>query len=90
MSVIFPESNLNVMDYNRVVHDLNGMTEDEFCDKLKEKFIIEPSKSPYKPIVNHTFGMYINKKWYKLTVKPEILKTDNNLETIDVIINTFK
>jgi glutamate dehydrogenase (NADP+) len=86
MSVIFPESNLNVMDYNRVVHDLNGMTEDEFCEKLREKFTIEPSKSPYKPIDRHTFGMYINKKWYKLTVKPEVLQTENILEKIDASI----
>ena len=68
MSVIFPESSLTIMDYNRVVHDLNGLTEDEFCAEMKKDFDIEESKGPYKPTKKNTFGMYINKKWYKLTV----------------------
>ena len=86
MSVIFPESSLTIMDYNRVVHDLNGLTEDEFCAEMKKDFDIEESKGPYKPTKKNTFGMYINKKWYKLTVKPESIISDHILETIDAAI----
>lgn len=69
MSVIFPEDHLHIMDYNRVVHDLNGLTEEQFQNQMEEIFDIEISKGPYKPIVKGTFGMYLNKKWYKLTIK---------------------
>ncbi len=86
MSVIFPESNLNIMDYNRVVHDLNGLSEEEFCKAIKKEFDVEESKGPYKPVERHTFGMYINKKWYKLTVKPECIQSDHILENIDAAI----
>ncbi len=86
MSVIFPESNLNIMSYNRVVHDLNGLTLDEFMHEMKKVFTIEPSKGPYKPTVKNTFGMYLNQEWLKLTVKPELLNEDHVLESIDAAI----
>ena len=83
MSVIFPESCLNIMDYNRVVHDLNGLTVDEFFFDMKKIFDIEPSKGPFKPVAKHTFGMYINKKWYKLAVKKDVVVSTNLLDLID-------
>ncbi|MBU1020444.1 MAG: NADP-specific glutamate dehydrogenase, partial [Firmicutes bacterium] len=86
MSVIFPESDLNIMDYNRVVHDLNGLSEEDFFNKMKTVFDIEESKGPFKPVIRNTFGMYVHQKWYKLTVKPNVVKSDNILEQIDAAI----
>jgi glutamate dehydrogenase (NADP+) len=86
MSVIFPESNLNIMPYNRVVHDLNGLTVDEFMHEMKKVFTIEPSKGPFKPVMKNTFGMYLNEEWYKLEVKKEFINEEHVLECIDAAI----
>ena len=86
MSVIFPESNLTILPYNRVVHDAHGLDIDVFFDKMGEIFEIEPIKSPFKPVEKHTFGMYVNKAWYKLIVKPNIFDKENVLESIDATI----
>ncbi len=86
MSVIIPESDLTIMDYNRVVHDLNGLSVEEFINKVKETFNVEESKAPYKPVAEHTFGMYIDRKWYKLTVKDSIIEEGDLLGNIDAAI----
>ncbi len=86
MSVIFPESNLNIMPYNRVVHDPNGLSIEEYFSKLEEIFVVEPSKAPYKPTVRNVFGMYVNKEWYKLTLRPGIVDGEDVLESIDAAI----
>ncbi|MCL1940489.1 MAG: DUF1015 family protein [Synergistaceae bacterium] len=84
LSVMFPHEQLHIMDYNRIVKDLNGLSDDEFMNGLKEKFSVESSDSgsPQKP---HTFGMYMNKKWYILTAKPEVI-IDDPIEALDVSI----
>ena len=81
---IFPDDQLYIMDYNRVVKDLNGLADDEFLDRIKEKFVVEPSNDG-SPKKNHTFGMYLNKKWYMLTAKPELI-IDDPIESLDVSI----
>ncbi len=86
MSVIFPESTLNIMPYNRVVHDLNGMSETRFLKKMEKLFHLEVSKAPFKPVEKHTFGMYLNNVWYKLNLKDGIVKSDSILENIDAAI----
>ena len=70
LSVIFPCDQLKIMDYNRVIADLNGNTSEEFIAKMGEKFVVEEaSESPYSPKERHTFGMYLDNKWYKVTAK---------------------
>ncbi len=77
VTCIFPESQLKILDYNRVVKDLNGMSADEFINALKNDFEISaPMKEQCKPARPHEFGMYINKAWYKLTVKPGTFSND--------------
>ncbi|MDR2425355.1 MAG: DUF1015 family protein [Prevotellaceae bacterium] len=73
MAVIFPESHLRIIDYNRLVRDLNGLSEKEFLDRLREHFIVERknAKEPYKPAVLHNFAMYLGGAWYSLTAKPD-------------------
>ena len=83
MSVIFPEDNLNIMDYNRVIHDLNGLTIEQFISKMEKHFHIDKSKGPFKPVVKGTFGMYLNKIWYKLTIREEYKFGRSLLSKID-------
>lgn len=85
LSVLFPADQLHIMDYNRVVKDLNGMTDDEFFTALSEKFDIEQTDGICSPEQAHTFGMYIGKKWYRLTAKPHIIK-DDAVDGLDVSI----
>lgn len=84
LSVIFPDNQLRIMDYNRLIKDLNGYSDDEFIDKIKEKFDVEECKDGILSKA-HTFGMYLNNKWYRLTAKQLIIK-DDVVETLDVAI----
>lgn len=75
------------MDYNRVVKDLNGYTADEFLKEISKKFDITPADcaGPYRPEAPHTFGMYLNGKWFCLAAKEEII-TDDPVLGLDVSI----
>ncbi len=88
LSVVFPDEDLFIMDYNRIVEDLNGLNEDEFIDKVKDRFEIEEYKGegPYKPLEKHTFGMYLNNKWYKLTAKENTYDEIDPVDRLDVSI----
>ena len=86
LSVLFPHNQLKIMDYNRVVKDLNGLTEEEFIEKLKEKFDIELyEKNQYTPDTKGNIGMYLSNKWYKLTIKNKYIP-DNPVDSLDVAI----
>ena len=77
LSVIFPDDQLYIMDYNRVVKSLNGYTEEEFLAKTKEIFQTEEVGSmPYHPAKKGEIGMYLKDTWYKLSIKPEMLSGD--------------
>jgi len=69
LTTLFPSNQLRIMDYNRLVKDLNGLSNDEFLKKLEEKFSIEKSKDAVSPSQLHEFGVYVKKQWYKLTAK---------------------
>lgn len=77
LSVLFPDEELHIMDYNRVVRDLNGYTAEEFLEKVSECFEVEKvGKGPYRPDGKGRFGMYLEGAWYALTAKPHILVRD--------------
>lgn len=77
LSVLFPDDELMIMDYNRVVRHLNGMTEGEFLERISENFIVEyRGQAAVKPKEKDTFGMYLGHQWYHLTAKPEICSKD--------------
>ena len=86
LSVAFPDDELEIMDYNRVVKDLNGMSDDEFITAISEKFDVEKVGGQYKPCKRHTFGMLIGENWYKLTAKPEIIDESDPVKRLDVSI----
>ncbi len=71
LSVLFPDEELMIMDYNRAVKDLNGYTENEFLNKVNEKFTVTESSVPVSPAQKSEVGMFLGDKWYKLTVKPQ-------------------
>ena len=88
LAVAFPDNDLMVMDYNRVVKDLNGLTKDELIGKLEDKFTVKESKSsePVKPAKKHTFGMYVENKWYLLEAKDGIYNAEDPIDSLDVAI----
>ncbi len=87
LSVLFPENQLHIMDYNRLVKDLNGLTEEEFIYKLNDKFTVEIfNKEVDKPNVKHTFFMYLNKKWYFLSAKRQFIHATDEVALLDVSI----
>ena len=78
-----------IKDYglNRVIADLNGNTSEEFIAKMSEKFVVEEAEtSPYAPQERHTFGMYLDNKWYKVTAKPEFINENDPVLCLDVSI----
>jgi len=88
LSVIFPDEDLFIMDYNRVVKDLNGSTKEEFLAKIKENFEVEvyQEEGQYKPEAKHSFGMYLDKAWYKLTAKVGTCDESDPVDRLDVSI----
>lgn len=87
LSVIFPCDQLKIMDYNRVIADLNGYTSEEFIEKISASFTVETAEnSPYEPEARHTFGMYLDNKWYKLTAKAEVINENDPVDCLDVSI----
>jgi uncharacterized protein (DUF1015 family) len=88
LAVIFPDKDLKIMDYNRVVKDLNGLTPAEFFAAVKEKFTVTKTGSavPYKPQSKHTFGMYIDGQWYELKAHSGTFTADDPVDRLDVSI----
>ena len=77
LSVLFPDEELMILPYNRVVKDLNGMSREQFFEAVKEKFELEEiGKEPYAPAEKGTFGMYLDNTWYALKVLPQYRSTD--------------
>lgn len=77
LSVLFPDEELMILPYNRVVRDLNGMSTEQFFEKLKEKFELEEiGKEPYAPVQKGTFGMYLDGAWYALKILPQYRSAD--------------
>jgi uncharacterized protein (DUF1015 family) len=88
LSVLFPHDELYIMDYNRVVADLTENSEEEFIQKISGKFTMErySEEESYRPETRHTFGMYLDNCWYKLTAKPGTFDEDDAVDSLDVSI----
>lgn len=89
LAVAFPASHLRIIDYNRVVKDLNGLTEDEFLNKLKENFEVEDKGADiYSPSGLHNFALYLGGKWYSLTAKPGTYDDNDPIGVLDVTVSS--
>lgn len=88
LAVVFPQNELEIMDYNRLIKDLNGLTFESFIEKVRENFAVEPAPAatPYKPAAKHTFGMYYAGIWYKLTAKDGTYDETDPVGSLDVSI----
>ncbi|PIP54452.1 MAG: hypothetical protein COX07_05265 [Bacteroidetes bacterium CG23_combo_of_CG06-09_8_20_14_all_32_9] len=87
MAVHFPDNQLSIIDYNRVVKDLNELSSSEFIEKLKNKFTVTyGGKDVYKPNYLHNFGMYLDGKWYSLTAKQGTYNNNDPIEVLDVTV----
>ena len=87
MAVAFPDNQLTIIDYNRVVKDLNGLSKDEFLQKLSEFFDIEnKGTEEYKPNKLHNFSMYLGGNWYSLTAKKGTYNDNDPIGVLDVTI----
>ena len=87
LAVIFPESQLKIIDYNRVVKDLNGLTAQEFLARLSESFdVVDMGTDIYKPNALHNFGMYLDGKWYSLTAKAGTYDDNDPIGVLDVTV----
>ena len=89
MAVCFPASQLTIIDYNRVVKDLNGLTAEQFLKALEKDFIVEEKgETIYKPSSLHNFSLYLVGKWYSLTAKPGTYDDNDPIGVLDVTISS--
>lgn len=87
LSVLFPEDQLMIMPYNRVVKDLNGLSSEEFLAKISESFTVIPKDGEiYEPERKGMFGMYLDGQWYSLSVKPGVSAGDDPVKKLDVSV----
>jgi len=89
MAVCFPAGQLTIIDYNRVVKDLNGLTPEELLAKLSDNFIVEPKGTEiYKPVALHNFSLYVDGQWYSLTAKEGTYDDNDPIGVLDVTISS--
>ncbi|HIP52609.1 MAG TPA: DUF1015 domain-containing protein [Chromatiales bacterium] len=84
LSVIFPHDQMQILDYNRIVRDLNGLDAAEFLERVQDGFEMTPSDIPVKPAQPAEFGMYLDRKWYRLRLRPELIPKDDPVRRLDV------
>jgi len=84
LSVIFPDNQMMILDYNRVIKDLNGLDVEGLLAKVAENFTVTVNDQPFKPESNGQFGMYVDGQWYKLEINPDIIPQDDPVASLDV------
>lgn len=86
LGIFFPDDQLKIYDFNRVVKDLNGLSAEEFLEKLSSRFSIEQKKEVYRPEQLHNFSMYLDGSWYSLNLKEGSLDAEDPVATLDASI----
>ena len=84
LAVLFPDDQVNIIDYNRVIADLNGFSVDEFLTQTGRQFDIEKSTEAVKPARKGEYGMYLDSCWYRLTIHPDLVTSTDCVEKLDV------
>lgn len=89
LAVAFPASHLKIIDYNRVVRDLNGLTPEQFLAKVAENFEVKKmGKETYHPVGLHNFSLYLDGEWYSLTAKPGTYNDQDPIGVLDVTVSS--
>ena len=86
LTTLFPASELQILDYNRVITDLNGLSTETFLEKLRENFEVIPSDHPVKPAALHHIGLYIDHTWYELVAKPGTFDASDPVGVLDISV----
>ncbi len=84
LTVIFPHNQMQILDYNRVIKDLNGLDKPSFLNKIAQAFTLESSDQPVKPAAPAEFGMYLERQWYRLRLNPERIPVNDPVARLDV------
>ena len=84
LSVVFPDNQMQILDYNRVIKDLNGLDKQGLLQSLEKAFSIEESAEAVKPTTAGQFGMYLDGQWYRLSIKQELIPTNDPVGRLDV------
>ncbi|MGB0838746.1 MAG: DUF1015 domain-containing protein [Chitinophagales bacterium] len=84
LNVVFPDNQLDIIDYNRVVTDLGDLTSEQFLAKIAENFDIEPAEDLYKPAQPYEYSLYLDGKWHKFTAKSHLLNPDHPIQGLDI------
>ena len=84
--VVFPHDQMKILDYNRVVVDLNGLSENELLELIKKKFEVSEQDNAHKPSALHEFGMYMNGQWYSLTAREGVVDETDPVARLDVAV----
>ena len=86
LAIAYPDNQVEVLDYNRTVKDLNGLSEEEFLNAIGKDFKVKISENPVKPMRRHTFGMYMDNTWYELEAKDGTFNEEDPMDRLDVSI----
>jgi len=84
LAVAFPHDEMRILDYNRVVRDLDGLTADELLVRVRESFDVEPSDGPVKPLQQETFGLLVAGRWYRLRIHPALVPRADPVASLDL------
>jgi len=84
LSVMFPDNQMKILDYNRVIRDLNNLNETDFLQEVAGRFRVEKSAGAVSPDKPGVFGMYLNRQWYRLDIKPELIPQNDPVARLDV------
>lgn len=84
LSVIFPHHEMKIMDYNRAMTDLNGLTDADFLTRIAQEFAVQPASGQVKPSHPGEFGMYLSGRWYRLEIRADLIPHDDPVASLDV------
>jgi uncharacterized protein (DUF1015 family) len=88
LSVLFPHNEMTILDYNRLLRDLNGRTPQQLVDALGERFKIEAADQPVRPKASHEFGMFVGGRWYRLTIRPDLVPQADPIGRLPITLLT--
>jgi uncharacterized protein (DUF1015 family) len=86
LSVVFPHHQMTILDYNRVIRDLNGRSADQVLTELKARFAVEASDGPVRPTSAGEFGMYLGARWYRLSLKPDLIPASDPIGRLPITL----
>jgi uncharacterized protein (DUF1015 family) len=88
LSVLFPHHEMTILDYNRLLRDLNGRTPEQLLTALRDRFSVEPSKAQVRPAASGEFGLFVGGRWYKLKIRPDLASSESPIERLPITLLT--